>query len=198
MLKPGLRRAILLITIVLVSQNRQFMRRFIQPAFGKPAFIFILIVLSTLSTHAQSRIGYISMSELIQAMPEFKKVDSTLNNYQLALSQRYQEMVNEVNEKDSVLSSPDTLHMTREQLDVSRRGLKELYNRVQGFSQSVNQLLQQRQDELLAPIRKKANDLIWQLAKEHGYTYVLLKETIAVYPLGDDLLPYARQRLGLR
>jgi outer membrane protein len=73
-----------------------------------------------------------------------------------------------------------------------------LTQQIQGFSQQVSQLLQQRQEELLAPIRKKANDLIWQLAKEHGYTYVLLKETIAVYPLTDDLMPYAKQKLGLK
>ncbi|HTR29349.1 MAG TPA: OmpH family outer membrane protein [Puia sp.] len=65
-------------------------------------------------------------------------------------------------------------------------------------NQQINPLIQQKQDELLAPIRKKANDLIWELAKEHGYTYVLLKETIAVYPLTDDLMPHAKQKLRLK
>jgi outer membrane protein len=174
------------------------MRQSIQPAPAKLAVTLFILFFATLTTHAQSRIGYISMSELIQAMPEYKKADSSLANYQNALSQRYQEMVEEFKGKDSVLSSPDTSRMTRDQLDVSRRALTELYSRVQGFSQQVSQLLQQRQDELLAPIRKKANDLIWQLAKEHGCTYVLLKETIAVYPLSDDLMPYAKQKLGLK
>jgi len=174
------------------------MRQSILSARAKLALLIFILAFAAKTAPAQSRIGYISMSELIQAMPEFKKADSSLSNYQNALNQRYQEMVKEFNEKDSMLSSPDTLHMTREQLDVSRRGLTELYSRVQGFSQQVNQLLQQRQDELLAPIRKKANDLIWQLAREHGYTYVLLKETIAVYPLSDDLMPYAKQKLALK
>jgi outer membrane protein len=160
--------------------------------------ILIFFALATLTTHAQSRFGYISMSELIQAMPEYKKADSALTNYQSALSQRYNEMLQEFNEKDSALSSPDTIRLTREQLDVKRKAASELYRQIRGFSQQIDQLLQQRQEELLAPIRKKANDLIWQLAKEHGYTYVLLKETIAVYPLTDDLMPYAKQKLGLK
>ncbi|HUB60722.1 MAG TPA: OmpH family outer membrane protein [Puia sp.] len=160
--------------------------------------IFILLVFTTFTIHAQPRIGYISMSELIQAMPEYKEADSAMNNYQNALSEHYQDMVKEFNEKDSILTSPDTIRMTREQLEVSRRAAGELYNQTQAFSQQITQLLQRKQDELLAPIRKKANDLIWQLAREHGYTYVLLKETIAVYPLTDDLMPYAKQKLGLK
>ena len=121
-----------------------------------------------------------------------------MTNYQNALSQRYNEMLQEFNEKDSALSSPDTIRLTREQREIKKQAASELYKQIQGFSQQINPLLQQRQEELLAPIRKKANDLIWSLAKEHGYTYVLLKESIAVYPLTDDLMPYAKQKLGLR
>lgn len=138
------------------------------------------------------------MTELMQAMPEFKKADSSLNNYQTALSQQYQEMVTEFNAKDSALAGRDTLGMTPEQRDVRKKEAEELYNRIQRFSQQINPMIQQRQDQLLAPIRKRANDLIWELAKEHGYTYVLLKETIAVYPLSDDLMPYAKLKLGLK
>jgi outer membrane protein len=160
--------------------------------------IFIFLALTTIASHAQPRIGYISMAELIQAMPEYKKADSSMTNYQNALSQRYNEMLQEFNEKDSALSSPDTIRLTREQREIKKQAASELYRQIQGFSQQINPLLQQRQEELLAPIRKKANDLIWSLAKEHGYTYVLLKESIAVYPLTDDLMPYAKQKLGLR
>lgn len=150
------------------------------------------------ATQAQSRIGYISLTELIQIMPDYKKADSSLNNYQNALSQRYQELVKEFNEKDSALSVPDTARLTREVLEVKKRSLNDLYNQIQSYPQQTNQQLQQRQEELLAPIRKKANDLIWLLAKEHGYTYVLLKEAVAVYPLIDDLMPFAKQKLGVK
>jgi outer membrane protein len=160
--------------------------------------ILLFLAFTTISAPAQSRIGYISMSELIQAMPEYKKADSSMTNYKNALSQRYNEMQQEFNEKDSALSSPDTIRLTREQLEVKRKAAIALYSEIQGFSQQLSQLLEQRQEELLAPIRKKANDMIWLLAKEHGYTYVLLKETIAVYPLTDDLMPYAKQKLGLK
>lgn len=131
-------------------------------------------------------------------MPEFKKVDSSLSNYQNALAQNYQEMVGEFNEKDSLLSSKDTIRFTREQIEVRKKGLGELYTRVQGYQQQAAQLLQQKQTELMEPIRKKANEIVWQIAREHGYAYVYLKEALAVYPAGDDLMPFAKSKLGLK
>ena len=47
--------------------------------------ILIFLTLATLSARAQTRIGYIGMSELIQAIPEYKKADSAMTNYQNAL-----------------------------------------------------------------------------------------------------------------
>ncbi|HLX67492.1 MAG TPA: OmpH family outer membrane protein [Puia sp.] len=174
------------------------MRQFIQPASIKPRLIILIFIFAGFAAPAQTHIGYISMSELIEAMPEYKKADSAMANYQNALNDQYQDMAKEVNEKDSILSGPDTIRMTREQLDVSRRAAAELVSQTRAFYQQMNPLLQQKQEELLAPIRKKANALIWQLAKEHGYTYVLLKEAIAVYPLTDDLMPYAKLKLGIK
>jgi outer membrane protein len=162
------------------------------------ALITAIFTAAAPQTHAQSRIGYISMAELIQSMPETRKADSSLNNYETALNQHYQEMVTEFHEKDSAISSTNETRLTKEQVAVKKAALNDLYAQIQGFPQTYNQLLQQKQDELLAPIRKKANELIWQLAKEHGYTYVLLKESIAVYPLSDDLMPFAKQKLGLK
>lgn len=160
------------------------------------SILLILLTFTTLTTHAQTRIAYISMSGLIQALPEYKKADSALNNYQNALSQEYQEMVSELNQKSDSLSSPDTIHQTREQIEVRKREAAELYNRVQNFPQQENQLLQERQEELLTPLRKKASDLVSQVARQRGYTYVFLKETMAVYPPADDLMPYALNLLS--
>jgi outer membrane protein len=174
------------------------MRQSNLPTLARLAVCALILLPAASTTNAQTRIGYISMTELIQAMPEFKKADSSLTNYENALDQHYKEMESELQEKEKTLSGPDTATMNREVLDVRKKAAADLYAEMQRFYQQINPLIQQKQDELLAPIRKKANDLIWELAKEHGYTYVLLKETIAVYPLTDDLMPYAKQKLRLK
>lgn len=174
------------------------MRQSNRRTFGTRTFCALILLASWLTAKSQTRIGYISMTELIQAMPEFKKADSSLVNYENALDQHYKEMESELQEKENALSGPDTAAINPEVLGFRKKAAADLYAQMQRFYQQINPLMQQKQDELLAPIRKKANDLIWELAKEHGYTYVLLKETIAVYPLTDDLMPYAKQKLRLK
>src|ERR1700735_4051804 len=113
----------------------------------QPNLAFCLAVALTAAspkTQAQTRIGYINMSELVQLMPGYKKANSSLTNYQAALAQRYQQMGKEFNQKDSALAGRDTAALTPEVRDVKRKALNDLYTQIQGFSQNINPLLQQR------------------------------------------------------
>ncbi len=149
-------------------------------------------------SHAQVKIGYINLTELIGSMPEAKKADSNLVEYSNALSQNYEEQRREFNEQDSLLSSKDTVKYTKAQLQVKRQNLAELLVKLQGYQQQASQLYQQKQQELLAPIQKKAIDVTQAAAKENGYTYVFIKDALIVSPPADDLLPLVKKKLGLK
>jgi outer membrane protein len=148
--------------------------------------------------HAQTKLGYISLSELISAMPEYKKADTSMVDYQTALNQNFDDMKSEFNEKDSMLSSKDTSKYTKAQIEIKRKQLGELYLKLQGYQQQASQLYQQKQQELMAPIQKKAQEMVQQVAKENGYTYVFLKDALIVSPPAEDLLPIVKKKLGLR
>src|ERR1700761_7333634 len=126
------------------------------------------LVLVGNTTKAQNKIGVISLQELIPSMPEFKKVDTMLNDYQNALGQNYDDMRKEYYEKDSILSSKDTAKFTKAQLEIKRKELGELVVKLQGWQQQAQQLYQQKQQELISPIQKKAVDAINAVAKENG------------------------------
>jgi outer membrane protein len=147
---------------------------------------------------AQTKIGYISISELIASMPEAKKADSSLTEYSNALNQNFEDNKREFNEQDSILSSKDTLKFTKAQLEVKRRNLVEMYQKLQGYQQQASQLYQQKREELLAPIQKKAVEAAQAVAKEGGYTYVFLKDALLVSPPADDILPAVKKKLGIR
>jgi outer membrane protein len=147
---------------------------------------------------AQTKFGYISLSEMITGMPEYKKADSSMVDYQSALNQNFEDMKREFNEKDSLLSSKDTVKYTRAQIEIKRKQLGELYIKLQGYQQQAGQLYQQKQQDLMAPIQKKAADIVQTVAKENGYTYVFLKDALLVSPPADDLLPLVKKKLGLK
>lgn len=148
--------------------------------------------------HAQTKIGYISIAELIASMPEAKKADSSLTEYSNALNQNFEDNKREFNEQDSILSSKDTLRFTKAQLEIKRKNLVELYQKLQGYQQQASQLYQQKREELLAPIQKKAVEAAQTVAKEAGYTYVFVKDALLVSPPADDILPAVKKKLGLK
>jgi len=149
--------------------------------------------------NAQTKIGYISVQELIVAMPEFKRADTSLAEYQNALNQQYADMVQEFNMRDSLLASKDTQKYTKAQIEVKRRDLGQLYLKLQGWNQQAQQLYQSKEQELLQPVQKKAMDAVNAVAKETGYTYVFSREALVVQPpAADDLLPLVKKKLGIK
>jgi len=147
---------------------------------------------------AQTKIGYISLNELIASMPESKKADTSYSDFQNALSQQYEDYNKELREQDSILQSKDTAKFTKAQLEVKRRAFSELYIKVQGFQQQASQQLQQKQQELLAPIQKKAIEAAQAVAKENGYSYVFVKDVLIAYPPADDLMPLVKKKLNVK
>jgi len=156
------------------------------------------LVLAGNSTKAQGKIGYISLQELIPAMPEYKKADTALNDYQNALAQNFEDMKKEYMEKDSLLNSKDTLKYTKAQLELKKREISDMVIKLQGWQQQAQQLYQQKQQELIQPIQKKAVEAVQTVAKENGYGYVLTKEALLSSPPADDLLPLVKKKLGIK
>ena len=162
-------------------------------------FLVAAGLVAATQANSQTKIGFIDVQELIVAMPDFKKADTALAEYQNALNQQYGDMVKEFNDKDSLLSSKDTTKYTRAQLEVKRGDLGQLYVKIQGWNQQAQQLYQRREQELLNPVQKKAMDAVQAVAKESGYTYVFSRQALVVSPpTGDDLLPLVKKKLGMK
>jgi outer membrane protein len=158
------------------------------------------LVMAGTSVKAQgaTKIGVISLQELIPTMPEYRKADTALNDYQNALGQNFEDMKREYYEKDSSLNSKDSTKLTKAQLEIKRREVSELLVKLQGWQQQAQQMYQQKQQDLITPIQKKALEAVQTVAKENGYTYVLSKEALLVSPPAEDLLPLVKKKLGIK
>jgi outer membrane protein len=159
-----------------------------------------LITVLSFTTHttvAQAKIGYISLQELVNIMPEYKKAQADLADYQRALASQADEYQREFNAKDSIFKVMSQT-WTPAMVEVKKKELDELYARVNKFTQDANQQLQQKEQTLLIPIQQKAVQTTQAVAKENGYTYVLSKEQLISFPPGDDLLQLVAKKLNLK
>jgi len=165
--------------------------------------IFLLLAGGFIATanhataQAQGKTGCVSISEVIDAMPETKKADSTLAQYKAELEQQFEAFKAEYNEQATLLNSVDTTKYTKPILILKRQTLGELLAKIQGYDQVAGNLFSQRRSALLLPIQKKAEDAIQQVSKENGYAFVFEKEGLHVYPSSADILPLVKKKLGL-
>ena len=159
-------------------------------------FVFSLFGLSD-TAFSQSKIGYISTEELIGAMPETEAANSKLQDYQSSLQAQGNDYLKELSEKDSIFQK-DSAKYSPTTRDLKRNDLIALYQKVQGWNQTMQQLVQAKSQELIVPIRNKAYETIKTVAKENAFTYVLEAQAVLVGPPGDDILPLVKKKLGIK
>ena len=165
--------------------------------FLTAAFITVTALVTTSQANAQTKIGYISTEELVSIMPETAKADSNLQQYRTALIQNAQEKQSSL-ETAIEKFNKDSSTMTISVKDVKRGELQKMLNDLQSEDQRIQQQLQQRQQELIAPINKKAFDAIQAVAKENGYSYIFEKGALLVAPPGEDVLTLVAKKLNVK
>ncbi|HUR67437.1 MAG TPA: OmpH family outer membrane protein [Chitinophagaceae bacterium] len=160
--------------------------------FSVIALAFGLLVAG--SANAQTKIGYISIDNMVRVMPETSKIDSLLEKYQNdSINPQYAQIVSLYQYKDSVYrDSLKTPAVVRKQIE---QELPTLIYQIQNWQTIVNQAVEARQNELLAPIYNRVYDAIKQVAKEKGYTHVMNKEALLVAPDGDDMIAAVAAKL---
>ncbi|NDC76335.1 MAG: OmpH family outer membrane protein [Chitinophagia bacterium] len=160
-------------------------------------FLFGLLACLTMASAAtsQTKFAYVSVDEVVQLMPEYKKAMAEMAQYDSALQINYAETLRELNRQDSIYKA-DSSKWSNAIRTANREKMKKLLTELQGFEGSYQQQMQQRQEELMTPVAQKATALIQEVAKAGGYGYVLRKEALLVQPDTDDLLPAIKKKLG--
>lgn len=168
----------------------------------KTLAITLLAVLALCGTvSAQQKIGHINSLDILQAMPEFKQmntdVDKQKQSYQKALENMYGDY--EKKQKDLQAMSQDKT--TPDAILESRiQELQDLQKRIQDFEGKVNDDLQKLQQEKLKPINDKYLKAVKEVAQASGYAYVLdvVSGSVAYYPEGtDDVTPLVLKKLNI-
>jgi outer membrane protein len=145
-------------------------------------------------SNAQMKIGYIRIDDMVAIMPETAKIDSLLERFQTdSINPKYAAIVSSYQFKDSLYrDSAKTPPSVRKQIEEE---LPSLIYQIQNWQQIVNQTLEGKQNEYLAPIYRKVYDAVKQVAKEKGYTHVMTKESLLVAPDADDMIAMVAAKL---
>lgn len=154
------------------------------------------------SVNAQkvNKLGYLSSMELIGLMPESAKADSALQKFAAELESLGQQMYMEYQKKATDAETKISKgQMTEIQKELVAKELADLEKRITDFQQTANDRVDQKREELYAPIMQKANEGIKTVAKQNGYTYIFDSSagSILYAEESDDIMPLVKAHLKL-
>lgn len=156
------------------------------------------LLLMLFSANAQSKIAHINSSELMNVMPEMKDFEKKLKDHETLLRAQLEEMQKEFQAGYEAYITDTTSPAAI--MEIKKKKLEDLQANIQQFSQTAEQDLMKKKEELYLPIYKKAKDAITKVAKAKGYDYVLDSSEglgVLVTPPTFDLLNDVKKELGI-
>ncbi len=164
------------------------------------SFLITGLFVITAGLNAQNlKFGHANVQEIMQEMPEFKQMQQDLEgeydrleNQLETMQEDYQRM-----EKEYMESAESLSPVERQQKE---QQLMETSQKIQGFYQSTQEQLSQKQQQLQEPIMEKMRRAITEVGEEGGFIYIFAANSGATVYHSDqseDVTPLVKTRLGI-
>lgn len=165
----------------------------------KIAFLLAVAVFAGNVAKAQVKLGYINISQLVQSMPETKTIQDQVNAYSKQFLDQLTTMNTELQTKAKDYESRKAT-MSDAAKTAAETELGDLQKRLQEYSNTSQQKVEERSNELAKPLFDKVRAAVAVVAKEKGYTYVIntAQTDLVVSPPSDDLTAAAKAKLGIK
>ena len=157
----------------------------------------VVCVMFSTSLFAQ-KIGRINSQDVVVNMTEFKEAQTQIEALAKDLQAQAETIQVEMNNKlQEYQKGAET--MTDAVRQLKEKELNDLNTRLQEFNQVAQQELQKKEQELMEPIIKKANEAISEVAKAGGYTVIMESGSMVYFDEANvkDISPEVKAKLGI-
>ena len=158
----------------------------------------VVCVMFSTSLFAQ-KIGRISSQEVVVNMTEYKEAQTQIEALAKDLQAQMETIQVEMNTKiQEYQKGAET--MTDAVRQLKEKELNDLNTRLQEFNQVAQQELQKKEQELMEPIIKKANEAITEVSKAGGYTVIFETGQMIYFDEAQvkDITPEVKAKLGAK
>jgi outer membrane protein len=146
------------------------------------------------------KFGHISSEALLQVMPEYDSAQTELQELQQHYELEIERIQVEINKKIEEFNQNEAT-MSDLIKEAKASEVQELQMRLQNYSQTAQQDLQQQSQIVIQPVMEMARGAIEEVAKEHGLIYVFdISQGNPVYTSEEslDMLPLVKAKLGVQ
>ena len=156
----------------------------------------VVCVMFSTSLFAQ-KIGRLNSQDVVVNMAEFKQAQTQIEALAKDLQAQAETIQVEMNNKlQEYQKGAET--MTDAVRQLKEKELTDLNTRLQEFNQVAQQELQKKEQELMEPIIKKANEAISEVAKAGGYAVIMETGSMVYFDEAQvkDITPEVKTKLG--
>ena len=153
----------------------------------KKFILFIFLLALPLIAGAQIRFGYLSYNTVLTSMTDYQLAKRSIDDLKLKYDAEMKRSEKEFNEKYE-----EFLEVQRDLVPSilrKRQGeLQEMMEKNIAFKNDAQQLLKQAETDAYAPVKKKLNEAVANVARERGYAFVINTD--------NDACPYVNHEMG--
>jgi len=161
--------------------------------------ILLSFLVFTGKIFAQQKYGHINSNDILVVMPEYKQLNSTLDNRKKQYAAQLQNMYKDYQQKTKEVNEYGAAMMEA----VREERLKEidsLQQGISGFQEAADAEIQKMQLKLMKPLNDKYLKIVKGVAKENGYAYIfdLASGAVVYYPENSgDVTDLVKKKMGL-
>jgi outer membrane protein len=158
-----------------------------------------LMIGNALFAQTNLKVGYINSAVLLQSMPEKVNADSTIAKYARSFQDQIDIMMKEYQTKGAAYQAGEKT-MSDAMKEVKVKEITDLENRIQTTQQSAQEKIQQKKQDIYAPILDKAEKAIKAVSKEKNFDFVFDQSQGALLFGKDehDITPLVKAKLGIK
>lgn len=163
----------------------------------KNVLLFSLLLLS-LTSFSQTKIGTIDADYIIAQMPEMSEVTTGLEVYNTELKTDFETSIAEY--ETLVESYQENIEtFTEEERQTQEGEIISLENDIQGFQQKAGVMMQMKRNELTEPLYNIINEAMLEVIEEEGFTQILHAGAtgLAYSAEGYDITLKVLEKLGI-
>ena len=146
------------------------------------------------------KIGFINSAVILQSMPEKIQADSTLAKYARSFQEQIDIMMKDYQSKGQHYQASEKT-MTDAMKEVKMKEIQDLQNRIETTQQSAQEKIQQKKNDVYAPVLEKAEKAIKAVSKEKNFDFVFDQAAGGAMVFGKDefdITPMVKAKLGIK
>lgn len=157
----------------------------------------LLLVAGGRTMGQQAKFGHVDIAAVMQATPEWGAAETELQQFGEDLTKEGEALQTELQKKYEEYQQKQATY-SEAVAKLKQQELQDMVQRLEKFKNDAAQAIEEKQEQLLTPIRLKVLDAIKEVAKENKYTYVFDVSTQLFNSESDDLTDKVKAKLGLK